>query len=137
MNEFESALGRYGGNLDRWPAAERREAEALIARDADAARLHDDVLRLEALLARAVEPVPVDSAMMGRIVGGVGNGAHADRPVRLTRRLAAIAGAAMAASLVIGFVAGVALPQSDGEDTLAGLMFGASPTTATDTEGVL
>jgi hypothetical protein len=75
--------------------------------------------------------------MLGRILAGIDERARPERALRPTRRLAALAGAAMAASLMIGYVAGVALPASDGEDTLAGLMFGSSSSATTDAESVL
>jgi len=136
--QFEQALGRHGGDLAGWPAAARSQAEALIATDAVAARMLADARRLDGLLAEAVRPEPVDAAMLGRILAG-GPGAHgADAIVRPTGRLATWAGAAMLALLATGFAAGVALPASQGEDVLAGLVFGNSSGTAeTVTEGVL
>ena len=138
MNEFEHALDRYGGDLKRWPETERSAAEALIATDAGAARLLAQEGRVDTVLRKLAQETPADAAMVGRMVALIEkNGRHAERPLRPTRRLAALAGAAMAASLVIGFVAGVAVPASDGEDTLAGLMFGASSASVSDSEGVL
>ena len=137
MNQFEEALSRYGADPGRWPAADRVACEALIASDPSAARLLDEALRLDRLLARSVEPLPVDAAILGGIIAGIGDGRYRDQTLRPTRRLAVWAGAAMAASLVVGFIAGVALPANQGEDTLAGLMFGTNTTTTTDSGSVL
>ncbi|CAN5216278.1 hypothetical protein BH10PSE9_BH10PSE9_23780 [soil metagenome] len=141
LNEFEIALGRYGGELARWPEAERGAAEALVAADPAAAKLLAQEQQVGSLLRRMHDEsqaqAPIDSATLGRIIAGIDARARPQRPLRPTRRLAAFAGAAMAASLMIGYVAGVALPASDGEDTLAGLMFGSSSSAATDAEGVL
>lgn len=131
MNDFERALDRYGGDLALWPDAPRAEAEALIARDAKAARLLAHAARLDGLLAEAMQPAPVDAALIGRVLAGIGNGngAHHDAVLRPTPRLAAWAGAAMIAFLTAGYVAGLMLPASQGEDTFAGLMFGSGWTT--------
>ena len=43
----------------------------------------------------------------------------------------------MVVFLVAGFAAGVAIPANQGEDTLAGLMFGSSGTSTSDMESVL
>ena len=40
LERFEETLSRFGGNLTRWPAAERAEAETLIAAEPEAAKLH-------------------------------------------------------------------------------------------------
>jgi anti-sigma-K factor RskA len=138
IETLQTALDRYGGDLARWPAAERPEAEMLIATDAQAAALVAAQRRLDAALAEAVRPLPVDAAMLGRIVSGVA-GAHHDYPVRPTRRLVAWASAAMVAFLVTGYAVGLALPQSQGEDAFAGLLFGNSSTsdTASDSGSVL
>jgi hypothetical protein len=139
IDELEKALDRYGGDLGRWPAPLRAEAAALIAGDPKAAKLAAAAARLDALLAEATLPVAVDSALMGRIVAGIDNGVHHEAPLRPTPKLAAWAGAAMIAFLTAGYAVGLALPVSQGEDALAGLMFGNSQAsdTATDTGSVL
>ena len=137
MEQFEDMVSRHGADLARWPLAERAAAEALIATDNHAASLHAQAKRLDALIGEAARPVALDSAAIGRIMAGVGNGQHHDLTLQPTRRLMAWAGAAMAVFLVAGFAAGVALPASQGEDTLAGLMFGASSVATGDTGSVL
>jgi hypothetical protein len=48
--QFETLLERCGPDLARWPAAERQQAEALLAGDAGAAAALADALALDALL---------------------------------------------------------------------------------------
>jgi hypothetical protein len=133
MVDLEQALDRHGGNLGRWPATLRADAEVLIARDPKAARLAAHAARLDGILLEAIQPLAVDAALIGRVIAGIDNGARHDTVLRPTPRLAAWAGAAMIAFLSAGYVAGLLLPASQGEDTLAGLMFGSSAT-ATDTD---
>ncbi len=130
LERFEEMLSRLGGNLTRWPAAERAEAEALIKAEPQAARLQAEAARLDDLLAAAVTPVAMDAAQMGRIMAGIEHHKHRDLTLQPTRRLFAWASAAMVVFLVAGFAAGEVLPSSQGEDTLAGLMFGSSATTS-------
>ena len=137
IEQLEQGLDRYGGDLARWPAAMRAEAEALIATDKQAAKLVMIAARLESALAAAVRPMEVDSALIGRIVAETaGSGPHVARDVtvRPTGRLVAFAGAAMVAFLVTGYAVGLAIPASQGEDAIAGLVFGNSSDTATATD---
>lgn len=131
MEQFEESLSRLGSDLARWPAAARTAAEALVATDSGAATLHRQAQRLDALLGEAVKPVPFDSAAMGRVMAGITSNRHHDLTLQPTRRLFAWASAAMVVFLVAGYAAGIAIPSSQGEDTLAGLMFGTSTSTST------
>ena len=137
LERFEETLDRLGSDLKRWPAPDRAAAEALIAADGRAAALHRRAQQLDSLLAAATAPVAVDSAAMGRIMAGIDHPRHRDQTLQPTRRLFAWASAAMVVFLVAGFAAGVALPSNQGEDTLAGLMFGSSTTSASDSGSVL
>jgi len=132
LDEFGKALDRYGGDLTRWPDALRTDAEALTARDAGAAALVAQATRLDGLLAEAMQPMPVDAALIGRIVAGIDDRVHHEIALRPTPRLAAWAGVAMLAFLSVGYAAGLMLPASQGEDTFAGLMFGSGWTTESD-----
>ena len=134
IEQLERALDRYGGDFTRWPAALRAEAEALTVSDAKAAKLISTSLKLDGALAEAMRPMPVDAALIGRIVSGISAVGYHDVAVKPTRRLIAWAGAATVAFLVTGYAAGIALPASQGEDAIAGLMFGNSGTTATDSD---
>jgi hypothetical protein len=134
IDQLEQALDRYGGDFGRWPPATRLEAEALIARDPAAAKIAAHAARLDGILSDALKPLPVDAALLGRILAGIGNG-HPAAGMRLTPRLAAWACAAMIAFLSAGYLAGVLLPASEGEDALAGLMFGGGWISETETIG--
>ncbi len=134
MDERQLSRDRYGSDFQRWPAAERAEAEAIFAQNPHAATLLATARRVDRAVATAMTPMPLDSAFVGRIVAHVGERAHHDVAVRPTPRLFAWAGAAVVAFLVTGFAAGLALPATPGEDAFAGLMFG-SPTESTTTDG--
>ena len=75
--------------------------------------------------------------MIGRIIAGIGDGSRHDLTIRPTGRLVAWAGGVMAVFLVVGFAAGVALPASQGEDAMAGLVFGSSGATISEDGGSL
>jgi len=136
-NQFEQALDRFGSDLDRWPPAMRAEAEALMAGNTRARQMLSEAARLDTLLADTVRPAALDAASIGAIIAGIRTDRHREITVRPTRRLAAWSGAAMAAFLAIGFVIGFAMPQSQDDAALAGLMFGSSTTTTLDTSGGL
>ncbi len=137
LEQFEDMVSRFGGNPARWPAGLRAAAEALVTSDARAAALHREALRLDTLVGEAVQPVAADSATMGRIMAGIGNGRHREVTLQPTRRLFAWAGVAMTVFLVAGFVVGLAFPSSQGDDALAGLVFGSSSTATVDSGSVL
>ncbi len=136
-DEFEQALDRYGGNLERWPAAARAGARALADKDASAARLLAQAERLDALLAETARPVALDAASLGGIIAGIRTDRHREIAVKPTRRLAAWSGAAMAAFLAIGFVIGLAMPETQDDASLAGLVFGTGTTTVDTSSGGL
>ena len=125
--DLEVALDRYGGDLTRWPAKLAGEAEALIAGDADAARMAAAARALDATLDEAMQPLPVDAAFLGRITAHVGETPQHEVAVRATPRFAAWAGAAMVAFLVTGYAVGATLPDGytqDDDAPLAGLLIG-------------
>ena len=135
IEQLEQALDRYGGDLGLWPAGLRAEAETLAAGEPKAARLIAAAVKLDDTLTEAMQPMPLDAAMVGRIVSGISAAGYHDLAVRPTRRLIAWAGAATVAFLVTGYAVGIALPASQGEDTIAGLMFGNSGTTTDSDSG--
>ncbi len=128
-DQFEQALDRYGGDIGRWPEAVRVEAKAFADGDAAARRMLAEAARLDALLATVTRPAPVDAAAIGAIISGIRGDRHREVTVRPTRRLLAWSGAAMAAFLAVGFVLGLAIPQSQDDSALAGLAFGTATTT--------
>jgi hypothetical protein len=60
--QFERLLATYGADLQRWPAAQRRAARALVAEDEAARAARDEAARLDALLDRFAPPAPPDAA---------------------------------------------------------------------------
>ena len=134
--EFEAALERYGARIERWPEALRAPARDRMKTDPAAARALQALRAAEEDIARAVAPQEVDAALVGRVVASVTRGPDgAETTVRPTPRLFAWAGAATAASLMLGFALGLSLPATDGEDAVAGIVFGAAY--AGDEDGVL
>jgi hypothetical protein len=132
--ELEVALDRYGGGLDRWPAALRAEAKALAARDKRAAATLAAAATLDAALRDAMQPMNIDAAFLGRVMAHAGEIPHHEVAVRATPRFAAWAGAAMVAFLATGYAVGATLPQTTQDDDapLAGLLIG-SDTGSSDT----
>ena len=63
---FHRLLDIHGASLQRWPAAERRSAEQLLATDARARAAQDEVRRLESLLDRYAQAI--DERVAGRIL---------------------------------------------------------------------
>ncbi len=124
--EFDDALNRFGGNLTRWPADLRIDAEELIATDPGTASQLAGLRQAEGVIVSAIRPQPLDAAFLGRITSNTRDRGSTEITVRPTGRLAAWAGAATLTALMIGFVAGVVAPQDLGEDSFAGLMFGGS-----------
>jgi hypothetical protein len=124
--QFEAALVTYGGDFRRWPSLLVKAAEEFVARDLPAASALRAQLKLDALLAHAVQPLPVDAATVGRIIAGISARHERANAIRPTGRLLAWAGGAMAVFLVVGFVLGLAVPslQSDDDDAYAALLFG-------------
>jgi hypothetical protein len=126
-DQLQEALDRYGGDPERWPADLRDAAQRLSATDETARHLLTAAATVERGLSAAARPMAVDAALIGRIVAGIDRAAGHELALRPTRRLAAWAGAAMVAVLVTGFAAGLAIPQTQADDTsLASLMFGGS-----------
>jgi len=60
--QFEHLLEAYGADLQRWPAAHRQAARALIAQDDTARAAQESAARLDALLDRFAPPAPSDAA---------------------------------------------------------------------------
>jgi hypothetical protein len=124
--EFLAALDRYGGDLGSWPSSLRGDAATLAARDAEAAAALDRQARLDVLLGAALTPEPVDAALIGRIVAHRRT-ADGER-LQPTRRAIGWVSAAIAATLLIGFIAGANVPAAadDGSELYAALIFGGS-----------
>jgi hypothetical protein len=121
-DEFDVGLDRYGGDLSRWPPTLRQQAEALTAADSRAAAALATAGRLDSLLSEVAASEAADAALIGRIVAG-GRQTQRETVLKPTRRLAAWATAGVAATLMIGFIAGALIPADQSNDAIAGLMF--------------
>lgn len=135
--QLQEALDRYGGNLERWPDQIRLEAERLAATDFAAARMLAAAQAVERGLIAAAKPMTVDAALLGRIITSLDHAPAHELALRPTRRLVAWAGAAMMAFLITGFAAGLAIPQTQSDDSLTSLMFGGSAYGADEASGSL
>lgn len=63
IERFQQLAETYGGDLSRWPAAERKPAWRLLESDAAARRIIDEALALDAVLNQATmddDPARVD-----------------------------------------------------------------------------
>lgn len=124
VDEFSAVLDRLGSDLERWPADLRRNAETLVARDANAAARLDAARKLDAMLRAAIAPEPVDAATIGRILERARNGETAiQRPFRAGSRFLAWVGGGLTACLAAGFIIGQSVPASYGDEQIALLLF--------------
>jgi hypothetical protein len=105
-------LDSYGAAPERWPAAEREAAQALLANDADAQRLQREAAELDGLL-DVVPAHPPSAALRARV---------AEIPARSARGVAAwwspraLWGMALAGAFVatLGVVSGAWLGADEG-----------------------
>ena len=67
LNRFRRLLDAYGADMRRWPAAERRPAQALLAASVDARCAHAETAALDDRL-RAAHPA-VSEASVQRVLG--------------------------------------------------------------------
>jgi ferric-dicitrate binding protein FerR (iron transport regulator) len=105
MNRFRELANAFGGDLDRWPEAERAAAEAWAAENAEAATILQDASELDALLAGAAGAPPSD-LLARRILKSAPAG-----PFEVDwRRPAVAAAAALIVGVVSGFTGGLFLP---------------------------
>ncbi|HEY1721929.1 MAG TPA: hypothetical protein VGG27_11840 [Magnetospirillaceae bacterium] len=117
LGRFGRLLVIHGANLAEWPDAERRQAEALLARSPEAARLRDESARMDRILRDAgpvVSPETVER-VLARIDARIDASEDDDdidpdaffaalpRPIRGPWISAAI----LASMIVIGFLIGV------------------------------
>ena len=107
LAQFEHDLDRYGGDLDRWPAAARAAADALISTAPVAGMRLALMQRLEAAL-RADGRADVAPLVLGRLAATAGR----HKQARPTQRVAVRAAwaATAAAALTFGLVVGDLLP---------------------------
>ena len=112
LKVLEAALETYGGDRTRWPAEVRRNLSGFIADNKNAQRLVAEAQALDQVLDNApAVSVQRRMALAGRIQSEVMNEVRRHtgsvrRPVAVRSRDTAYAGLALAASLVLGVLAG-------------------------------
>lgn len=117
IDRFRRLADVHGGDLDRWPEADRTAAEALLARDAAARALHEDARTLDAWLATGiVDPPPAH--LRRRILADAGTRVRPSFLRTVLRELGGprVAGPALAASLVLGIGAALVLEPATSAD---------------------
>ncbi|MBU1324627.1 MAG: hypothetical protein KJ676_05250 [Alphaproteobacteria bacterium] len=119
---FETLAGTHGGDLRRWPEAERAAAERLLARTPDLRSALDAAAALDALLDASPTPWP-SQALRDRVIAaapvparfpalaGVAGWAGALSPAGWSRS-GLVFGAGWAAAACAGVVAGLMLTQT-------------------------
>lgn len=98
---FAALLDAYGAEPRRWPEGERQAALEYLMASRGARRLRDDAAALDGLL-DAVPPARPSAGLRERVL--------ANAPARRGGHTRLVAGA-LAASLLLGFVAGATLQQ--------------------------
>ena len=130
---FEYLADAYGGDLRRWPKAEREAARALAATDLQAAALLREADGLDALL-DAAPRVVASHALRERVIAAAA-GAGLGRRRRGLGVMAWLSGAGWAAAACAGAVFGVVLTGQMTADIRADtVLYQASLTSADDTE---
>ncbi len=100
LERFAILIDAYGSDAGRWPAAERRAAQALLASSAEAQQMMQEAASFDALL-RAPAEIEPSAALKARVLARV-----APRPTIATTWRDQIAEA-----LTLLFPAGRAMPQ--------------------------
>ena len=130
---FEYLTDAYGGDLRRWPEAEREAGRALLDSDPRATVLLREADGLDALLDAAPRPAPSHVLREQVIASAAGAGLRARR--RGPGPLAWLSGAGWAAAACAGVVFGVNLTSHLTADVQAdAVLYQASLTSADDTE---
>lgn len=131
---FDYLADAYGGDLRRWPEAEREAARALVAADPRAAALLREADGLDALLDAAPRPAPSHALREAVIASAAGAGLKARRRGAIGP-LAWLSGAGWAAAACAGVVFGINLTSHMTADVQAdAVLYQASLTSADDTE---
>ena len=130
---FETLADAYGGDLRRWPEAEREAGRALLDSDPRAAAVLREADGLDALLDAAPRPVASHALREAVIASAAGAGLKARR--RGPGPLAWLSGAGWAAAACAGVVFGITLTSHLTADVQAdAVLYQASLTSADDTE---
>lgn len=127
-HEFEDKLFAHGGDLDRWPPADRDAAERLLAEDAACRALLAEVMADDEAI-RTATLSPLDAALVGRITASTR--APSPRRLRLTGWRPLLPAGALAGALAVLIVAGAGFKSGyddginlAGETDLAALVTG-------------
>ena len=130
---FETLADAYGGDLRRWPEAERAAGRALLDSDPRGAALLAEADGLDALLDAAPRPTPSHALREAVIASAAGAGLKARR--RGPGPLAWLSGAGWAAAACAGVVFGLALTSHMTANVRADtVLYQASLSGADDTE---
>ena len=115
IERLKQLVRAYGAASDLWPAEERSEARAFLATSAEATRVVEQELRLDAVLSRSQVAQP-SAALLDRIVAtATAHPQSSPLPKQATRRWFSIdlgfgriwqQAAGLAACAVLGFVVG-------------------------------
>jgi anti-sigma-K factor RskA len=135
LDQLRTIIDGHGPRLEDWPAAERQAAEALMADSAAARALLAEARALDRLLdtVPALSPTPaLRTAILATApraparpqAGQSLFGRLAEAATDLWRELGGwrLAGAALAASLVLGILAGGTLPTVQSDETSSDLL---------------
>ena len=69
LDRLEALLEAYGADPERWPAAEREPAVALLARSAEARAMQREAARLDRMLDLAAPPTPSPELLADILAG--------------------------------------------------------------------
>lgn len=78
LARFAALTDAYGAAPGQWPAGERANAEAFLARSADARRLQGEAAQLDTVLSRVSAPAASD-ALQNRLIAAMAQ-KHGPRP---------------------------------------------------------
>ena len=110
LDRFLDLLDRHGPVIDRWPASDQDEAEALLAASAEARSAMADA-RAVATALNDLRVAPPSASMLGRILDA------APRPRRwISEILSWRPAVAFAAALVVGVYLGAMVPTVQAND---------------------
>tara|TARA_R110002167_G_scaffold23011_9_gene81890 strand:- start:5214 stop:5639 length:426 start_codon:yes stop_codon:yes gene_type:complete len=100
----------WGGDLRRWPPADRIEAEQLLASDPEARAVLEAATAFDALLSTSPQP-RASAALRDRVIASASRAGLKPRPARRFwfDRLVLASGAGWAAAACAGIIAGLSL----------------------------
>jgi len=116
LERFEALVEAYGGDLERFPSAERGRAKALVLRSRDARRMLEAARAFDRLLEEARDFGPSVELEQALLEIPARHGQASRGLVMLPFRSRKLAWLAAAASLLLGAFSGRALPESTASD---------------------